>query len=140
MRLEFYAVEKPRFAGRPLHLVCALAQKAFESRTPVLLLVDSLEAAEALDELLWSYSEDSFLPHQIAGDEDDDECPVLIVPPGVDAPARPLLVNLRAMIAPHAGVARIIELIPDDEADKQAARKRWMAYKQLGLDPQKVVV
>lgn len=140
MRLEFYAIEKPRFRGKPLELVCVLAQKSFESNTPVLLLVDSLEYAEALDELLWSYSDDAFVPHQIAGDPDDDDCPVLIVPPGVDTPARPLLVNLRQLPADHQGVARIIELIPDDDSEKQAARQRWSAYKQRGLDPQKVVV
>lgn len=140
MRLEFYAIEKPRFLGKPLELVCVLAQKAYESNTPVLLLVDSLEYAEALDELLWSYSDDAFVPHQIAGDADDADCPVLIVPPDIDTPARPLLVNLRSAAADHRGVERIIELIPDDDVEKQAARGRWSAYKQRGLEPKKVVV
>lgn len=140
LRLEFYAIEKPRFLGKPLELVCVLAQKAFESQTPALLLVESLAHAEALDELLWSYSDDAFVPHQIAGDADDGDCPVLIVPPEADTPPRPLLVNLRSSPAEHRGVARIIELIPDDEDEKQAARARWAAYRKRGLDPKKVVV
>lgn len=139
MRVEFYAIEKPRFSGRPLELVCALAQKAFESATPALVLVDSMADAEALDELLWSYADDSFVPHQVAGDEDDDECPVLIVPPEIDVPQRPLVVNLRQRAAPD-GAERVIELIPDDDAAKNAARSRWTAYKRRGHEPAKVVV
>jgi DNA polymerase III subunit chi len=139
MRIEFYAIEKPRFSGRPMELVCALAQKAFESQTPAMVLVDSMADAEALDELLWSYADDSFVPHQVAGDDDDDECPVLIVPPEVDAPARPLVVNLRQRPAPD-GAERVIELIPDDEQARNAARSRWSAYKRRGHEPAKVVV
>jgi len=139
MRIEFYAIEKPRFSGRPLELVCALAQKAFESQTPALLLVETGADAEALDELLWSFSDDAFIPHQVAGDDDDDDCPVLIVPAAVAAAARALVVNLRAAAAPD-GALRVIELIPDDAAEKLAARRRWSEYKRRGLEPVKVVV
>ena len=139
MRIEFYAIEKPRFLGKPLELVCVLAQKAFESNTPALILVESMAHAEALDELLWSWNDDAFIPHQVAGDEDDVDCPVLIVPPEADSPARPLTINLRSQAAAD-GAVRIIELIPDDEQEKQAARSRWSVYKRRGHEPQKVVV
>lgn len=139
MRVEFYAIEKPRFCGKPLELVCVLAQKAFESDTPTLILVEAMADAEALDELLWSWADDAYIPHQVAGDDDDADCPILIVPAEIDTPARPLMVNLRARAAPD-GAARVIELIPDDETEKNAARARWTAYKRRGHEPVKVVV
>lgn len=139
MRVEFYAIEKPRFSGKPLELVCVLAQKAFESDTPALILVESMADAEAFDELLWSWVDDAYVPHQVAGDDDDAECPILIVPPEVDSPARPLIVNLRARPVGD-GAQRVIELIPDEESEKNAARARWTAYKRRGHEPVKVVV
>lgn len=139
MRVEFYAIEKPRFQGKALELVCVLAQKAFENSVPTLILVDSIAVAETVDELLWSFNDDAFVPHQIAGDDDDVDCPVLIVPPEIDSPLRPLTVNLRSL-AVGEGAERVIELIPDDEAEKAAARGRWSAYKRRGHEPQKVVV
>jgi len=38
----------------------------------------SRERAEALDAMLWTYRDDSFLPHGIAGDASDPDQPVLI--------------------------------------------------------------
>ena len=29
--------------------------------------------AEALDDLLWAFDDDAYVPHQIAGDDDEDE-------------------------------------------------------------------
>jgi DNA polymerase-3 subunit chi len=139
MRVEFYAIEKPRFKDKPLELICVLAQKAFESGTPALILVDSQSHAEALDQLLWSFSDEAFVPHQVAGDDDDGDTPILIVPPEIDSPARPLAINLRAE-AIELAADRIIELIGDDELDKQKARDRWKAYKARGIEPKKVVV
>jgi len=139
MRIEFYAIEKDRFKDKALELVCVLAQKAFETQTPALLLVESAAHAEALDDLLWSFNDDAFIPHQVAGQDDDDECPVLIVPPEFSPSPRPLCINLRVQPAAD-GAERVIELIPDNEAEKAAARERWKAYKTRGLEPKKVVV
>ncbi len=38
----------------------------------------SRERAEAIDTLLWTWRDDSFVPHGIAGDESDADQPVLI--------------------------------------------------------------
>ena len=99
-RADFYLIAKPRFRDDPLLLVCELARKAFESGQSVLVLVRSFEQAEQLDEKLWDFDESAFVPHQIAGDEDDAITPVLIVPPGADAADRTLVINLRDDCAP----------------------------------------
>ena len=136
-RADFYLIAKPRFLEKPLLLVCELARKANDSGQPLLILVSSAIQADVLDELLWEFDPDAYIPHQIAGtDEDDDITPVLIVPPEMQPPMRPLVINLRN--EPVTGdFARVLEVVPADESAREPLRGRWKAYKDRGLDVQK---
>ena len=89
-RADFYLIGKPRFRDDPLLLVCELARRAFTNAQATVILVRSQDQAESLDARLWDFSDDAFIPHQIAGDDDDDITPVLIVPPVGDQRARQL--------------------------------------------------
>ncbi|MCE7951759.1 MAG: DNA polymerase III subunit chi [Xanthomonadales bacterium PRO7] len=135
-RADFYLIAKPRFRGDPLALVCELARRAFESGQRALILARSLEQAEALDEKLWGFDADAFVPHQIAGDEDDAITPVLIVPPGVPTPDRALVINLRDD-AVAGTFERVLEVVPDDETQRAGSRERWKTYKTAGIEPVK---
>ena len=136
-RADFYLIDKPRFREEPLLLVCELARKATDAGQHTLVLVRDVAQAEALDDLLWSFDPDAYVPHQIAGtDEDEDEAAVLIAPPGVDAPLRPLLVNLRDA-APTGSFERVLEVVPADPAARGPLRERWKHYQSLGFDVKK---
>ena len=132
-RADFYLIAKPRFRDSPLLLVCELAKKAVAAEQPLLVLADSAAQAEQLDELLWEFDPDAYVPHQVAGiDEDDDLAPVLIAPPEFDAPLRALVLNLRA--APVAGAfERVLEVVPADESARGPLRERWKAYQARGV-------
>lgn len=135
-KADFYLIAKPRFRGDPLLLVCELAKKAFEGGQRTLILARSLEQAEQLDEKLWDFDESAFVPHQIGGDEDDAITPVLIVAPGMQTPERALVINLRDEAV--AGMfERVLEVVPDDEAQRTGSRERWKAYKAAGIEPVK---
>ena len=132
-RVDFYLIVSERFREQPLRLVAKLAQKAFASGQPTLVLARDREQAEALDDQLWDMGEDEFIPHQIAGmDEDEDEADVLIVPPGIDAPMRPLVINLRDA-AVEGGFARVLEVVPADASAREPSRERWRQYAARGL-------
>jgi len=106
--------------------------KACDARQPALILARDFAQAEALDELLWSFDADAFVPHQIAGDDDDAEAAVLIAPPGVDTPARPLLINLREECPALAG-ERVLEVVAADPAERDGSRLRWREYQRRGF-------
>lgn len=133
MRADFYLIKKPRFREEPLLLVCELARKALAAQLPTLVLVRDMAQAEALDDLLWSFDAEAYVPHQIAGaDMDEDEADVLIVPPQMDVPLRPLVINLRD--APVDGeVQRVLEVVPADPAAREPLRERWRQYKARGV-------
>lgn len=136
-RADFYLIDKPRFREQPLLLVCELAKRAFAADLSTLVLARDQAQAEALDDLLWSFDPDDYLPHQIAGlDEDEDDAPILIAAPDADVPARPLLINLRDA-APAGGFERVLEVVPADPAARGPLRERWKHYQSLGFDVKK---
>ncbi len=136
-RADFYLIAKPRFAAQPLLLVCELARRACDSGQPTLVLARDAAQAEELDDLLWSFDPEAYIPHQIAGsDEDDEITPVLIVVPGTDTPPRPMAINLRDD-AWTADCERVLEVVPADPAARDPLRERWKQYKALGYDVNK---
>lgn len=137
MRADFYLIAKPRFLDEPLKLVCELARKAYDGNLWTLILARDAAQAEELDELLWAFDDDAYVPHQIAGtDEEDEVTPVLIATPDVDAPARALVINLRDEA--YAGQCeRVLEVVPADPAARDPLRERWKQYKARGFEVNK---
>jgi DNA polymerase-3 subunit chi len=136
-RADFYLISKPRFREEPLRLVCELARKAHDANLWTLVLARDAAQAEALDDLLWDMGDDVFIPHQVAGvDADEEEAAVLIAPPGVDAPLRPLVINLRD-VAVEGGFERVLEVVPADASAREPLRERWKQYKARGMDVNK---
>ena len=136
-KAHFYLIDKPRFREQPLLLVCELAKRAYAANLPTLILARDQAQAEALDDLLWAFDPDEYLPHQIAGmDADEDEAPVLIASPDTDVPLRPLLINLRDA-APQGAFERVLEVVPADPAAREPLRARWKHYQTLGFELKK---
>ena len=135
-RADFYLIDKPRFREQPLLLVCELAKKAFAAQQPTLILCRDFPQAEAVDDLLWAFDEDAFIPHQLAGDDDDADTAVLIVPPGIETADRPLLINLRET-CPEQRYERVLEVVAADPAERTGSRERWREYLRLGVEVNK---
>jgi len=129
---DFYLVDKPRFREQPLLLVCELAQKAFVAQQPTLILARDIDQANALDEMLWAFDEEAFIPHQLAGDEDDAHTAVLIVPPDVATADRPLVINLRPTFA-TGRYERVLEVVAAEPAERDGSRERWREYQRQGF-------
>lgn len=131
-RADFYLIDKPRFRDDPLLLVCELARRAFDSGQTTLILARDADQADLIDEKLWAFDADAFIPHQIAGDEDDVLAPVLIAAPDTATADRPLVINLRDACAPGQ-FDRVLEVVPADQAQRLGSRERWKTYKAAGF-------
>jgi len=136
MRADFYLIAKPRFREEPLRLACELARKAYDANLWTLVLARDAAQADQIDELLWDMGDDAYIPHQLAGDDEDDATPVLIVPPEIDAPLRPLVINLRDA-AVEGSFERVLEVVPADDSAREPLRERWKQYKARGLEVNK---
>lgn len=135
-RADFYLIQRERFREEPLLLVCELARKAHDANLWTLVLTRDAEQAEQLDELLWAFDDEAYIPHQIAGDEEDDLTPVLIASPDVDTPMRTLVINLRDE-AVSGSFDRVLEVVPADDSARGPLRERWKQYQARGLELKK---
>ena len=89
-----------------------------------------------LDDLLWTYAPESFLPHGLGRDKDGERQPVVLL----DGPENPNGAALRVYVegaavdlAPDAPYARAILLFDGRSEDAvAAARQQWSRLKGLG--------
>jgi DNA polymerase-3 subunit chi len=91
------------------------------------------ERAEALDQHLWTYREDSFLPHGRDGARASRQ-PILITLEPANANAAQAVLLLDGAEEPAAeGVERVMLLFDGRvEAELLAARARWKAAREAG--------
>ena len=135
-RIDFYVLPDQRDNGRAL-LACRLADKAYNLGHTVYLLTASEAQAAVLDDLLWTFRQDSFIPHErypLAGEESS---PVLI---GATLPAE---VNRQVLINYTDGLPegferfeRVVELVDSQPEVLAKSRERFRQYREKGLTPE----
>ena len=135
-RADFYLITTARFREEPLRLVCELARKAHDANLSTLVLARDAEQAEQIDDLLWAFDDDAYIPHQFAGDDEDELAPVLIAAPDIDTPMRALVINLRDAAVP-GNVDRVLEVVSADDSARGPLRERWKQYQARGFDLKK---
>ncbi|MBS7807632.1 DNA polymerase III subunit chi [Variovorax sp. PCZ-1] len=119
-----------------LAYACRLLRKAAASGSTVAVLADDTLLAK-LDELLWSFSALDFVPHgrvQHLAEPTRQHTPIWLCDTAEQGQGRQVLVNLMHSVpAGFEGFGRVIEVVSQDEADKQSARLRWKHYSERGI-------
>jgi len=132
-QVDFYILPKSGTQNR-LHFACRLTEKAYKLKHRVHICVDSDDTARSLDELLWTFRDGSFVPHEASTTVNDSSlAPVTIAvnsPPTADCH---LLINLTDGIPEFVtAFPRIAEVVTSDESSKQLSRKRFADYRDQG--------
>jgi DNA polymerase-3 subunit chi len=164
LRVDFYVIEGAAAASR-LRVACRLAEKAYLASQRALIWHCDRAELETLDELLWTFADGSFVPHDwltsnglpgACPGTDDPRAPVPEHSPEprravaeISAPAPVLLsagsppaaafdfvVNLAPDLPPFLHLTRrVAEIIDGDEGRRRAGRARFKAYRELGIEP-----
>jgi len=120
-----------------MRLACRLAESAVEQDKHVFIRVADDTQGKRIDDLLWTFGDRSFLPHELVGPASPSHERVRILI-GSDAPPkfREVLINL-ATDPPNEldTLQSIAELVPADEERKRAARARFKSYRDAGIEP-----
>lgn len=135
-RVDFYVL-KSGGARQRWTFACRLTEKAYLRDLRIVILNDTLADAQALDDLLWTFSDRSFVPHKIALDERsvDPATPVHLTLDSGPLPWADLLVNLTARLPAHfERYSRIAEIIDTDEERRRLGRERFKSYRDLKLN------
>ena len=121
----------------PEQVLPALLQKSLDRGWRVVVQASSEERVEALDAHLWTWRDDSFLPHGTWRDAEASQQPIVLTvsdhnPNG--ATVR-FLVDGALMPADASAYARVVLLFDGEDPDAlDAARARWAEAKSAGFE------
>jgi DNA polymerase III subunit chi len=134
-RVDFYLL-KSSTAKHRWTFACRLTEKAYLRDLRVVVLSDTASDAEAMDEMLWTFNERSFVPHDLHRNDRsaNSAAPVQLTPDLVSIAEADLLVNLSHRLP--VGLerfSRIAEIIDADDERRRLGRERFKAYRELKL-------
>jgi DNA polymerase III subunit chi len=111
-----------------------LLEKTYARGLKAVVMTGSVERAEALTQLLWTYNPNSFLPHGNAKDGNAEMQPIWItVEDERPNKADYLFLTDGAVSARLGEYARVCDIFDGGDPDAlAAARKRWAAEKKEG--------
>jgi DNA polymerase-3 subunit chi len=135
-RVDFYVLAGTDTRER-LKFACRLTEKAYLAGGRVLVWLADPAALSEFDELLWTFGDRSFVPHEILHElQQWQETPVLL---SCDrSPTEPfeVLVNLAPTVPAASGPAtRVVEIIDAEPERRNAGRARFRAYRERGVEP-----
>ncbi len=126
-RVDFYILPDGTGIDR---FACAMAAKAWSEGNRVHIHTQSEESATVLDNLLWTYQDISFVPHEIFDGNINEETPITVGYGNNFPDQSQVMINLDIEIPGFASrFDRVIEIVSGNETNKQYARRRYRQYK-----------
>jgi DNA polymerase-3 subunit chi len=137
-RVDFYVLAATDQRTR-LTTACRLVEKAYEQGLRVAVRTSAPAETVEIDELMWTFSDRSFVPHGVWPADADFAAatPVLISSGALPDSHRDVLVNLGTDVpADFATFSRVCEVVAGDEDARRRGRLRWRGYRDAGLAPE----
>ena len=120
--------------GTVLGALPPLLEKVLERGWRALVRSPDPDALAALDQVLWTYRPDSFLPHGLSSEPRAEAQPVLLTSAAENENQASAVILLHGAQAPALeGVQRCITMFDDADTGALAvARERWKSLRQSG--------
>lgn len=130
-RIDFYILSENARSNR-LQLACKLTDKAYQAGHRVCLHVASDTDIERMNELLWTFNEQSFIPHD-APKHHSPDTPVTITTNLDDTEEHDILINLTDEVPScFSQFERLLEPVDPSEKSRMASRERYRYYRDCG--------
>ena len=117
-----------------LHYACRLLRKVYQAGSRARVIGDA-EVLATLDQALWTFAAQDFIPHCHAGAGAAllAHTPIVLATTAGSQDCDEVLVNLGASVpAGFEHYPRLIELVSQNETDRAGARQRWRHYADGG--------
>jgi DNA polymerase-3 subunit chi len=135
-RVGFYVIQSGEPDAR-LSVAMRLTDKAFQQGHRIYINAVDREQAEVLNEQLWQFRAESFLPHGLAGEEQAET--TIAIGWGQDPAGHcDLLINLQLEVPPFfSRFQRVAEVVTQDAESLPALRASWKFYQDRGYQLEK---
>jgi DNA polymerase-3 subunit chi len=139
-RIDFYILQDSTSDAR-WHFACRLIDKALHSGLNILVITDSLEEAQHIDDLLWSFKPESFIPHALFDPQTSavhmQSAPVIIATIALLEHQlehhHGLLINLGQQIPPwFSRFERLSEIVIQEPTVLKNTREHFSFYRERG--------
>lgn len=134
IRVDFYLLESDQ-PQAPWLVACRLLEKAYLKGHRVYVWCSNQHDAELLDELLWTFKDDSFIPHNLQG-EGPEPPPPIQIGHGVEPRGfNDILLNLTNQVPPfYSKFKRVMEVVINAETEKEQSRANYREYRAKGCE------
>ena len=125
--VDFYLLKEASEQASTL-LACRLAEKAYLHNKTAYIYCDNENASIAVDQLLWTFKDDSFIPHARSTSSSAQKAPIVI---GNDVSGDyDILINLHREVFPAwQKLTRILDVVGADPLLKERGRQRYKYYR-----------
>lgn len=125
-RIDFYQI-----SGDERAFACRLIDLVYRKGHQIYVHTSTEEQARTLDEQLWTFKEETFVPHALHSEALD--VPIKIGFDHEPEEHQDVMINLSGEI-PHffSRFDRVAEVVPVDQNSRQAARENYAYYKERG--------
>ncbi len=132
---DFYILSTASEQQRYL-FACKLIEKIYRSQVFCYVLTESEQQSRTLDELLWTFRPNSFVPHQIyTGQIPDSPQTILISHLPMPEAWQQVVLNLSLQAPVNLlQIQRLLEIIDNRDYIKQQARARYRYYQQQNIE------
>lgn len=132
-RIDFYIIEQGSVQATE-NFICRLTEKAWSQNNSVYIHTMDEQHSTSFDDLLWTFSETSFIPHQLGESQNNEKIVSIGHETTTELPHHhDVLINLHHQ-APSffSQFERVAEIISNDETSKVQGRERYQFYRDRG--------
>jgi DNA polymerase-3 subunit chi len=135
-RVDFY-VSEAAGADTRLRLACRITEKAYLAKQRVVVLFDDAALLPKFDEMLWTFGDGTFVPHDAVSAGGVCDSPVALTLGPLPADHADVLINLGSVVPPNfEKFARVAEFLDGRPEVRAAGRERFKVYRGKAIEPQ----
>jgi len=130
---EFHILSEAGDVARLRH-TCQLVEASYKEGKRVAVRVGDDGEAHKLDDMLWTFNDQAFIPHEIATPSSPSHARIMaLIGTAIPVSFSDRLINLGTSIPDDLGsVEYVIEVVDGDAQRKQLARERYKQYRDRG--------
>jgi len=144
-RVDFYVLASTDPAAR-LRFACRLVEKVYLEEHRIRVQFDPGGEIAAFDDLLWTFADRSFVPHERQGmpgrPPEGNEAPVVLADgAALVGDQADVLVNMAGGVPPeYRRFARVAEIVDADDERRRLGRERFRFYRDQTIEPETHVI
>jgi DNA polymerase-3 subunit chi len=133
ININFYLLPYATIEACGLY-ICRLIEKVYKKNHRIYILTSTEHETRTLNDLLWTFKDISFIPHNIYEENPTSPAPIQIG----SSKEQPnnhndILINLTLEVPNfYANFKHVLEIVPNNTTARESSRKKYKFYQQQG--------